>query len=147
MIFKSRGPRARLIRPADAGYASGVNPAGYDISAAAGLRLLQVTDPQDIVDPLEIAYLLSPTLGAIFAKPYIVIIAGVVNYVAADGVTPINPATLPAQSLASVGGLYGLGATTNAYSVPITWAPGSLDAPLPENLGPATFPRWYGLTL
>ena len=145
MIFKPRGPRARLIRPADAGYASGVSPSAYDISAAAGLRLVQVTDPQDVADPLEIAYLLAA--GAAFARPYISIIAGVAHYLAADGVTPIDPATLPAPTAAAVAGLSGFGPAFSAFNTAIGFAPGGYASPLPENLGPATFPRWYSLTL
>ena len=145
MIFKPRGPRARLIRPADAGYASGVNPANYDISTAAGLRLVQCADPQDITDALEVAYLLAA--GAAFARPYVSIVAGVAHYLAADGVTPIDPSTLPAPTVVEVAGLAGFGPGFSAFNVQMGVSPGGYSAPLPENLGPANFPRWFGLTL
>ena len=146
MLFKpNTSPCARIVRPADAGYAAGVAPSNYGINAAAGLRLITVADPIDISDPFEIAYLLAP--GGAIATPYTVNQGGQIFYLAADGVTPIDPTSLAAVDIAA---LSGFGAFS-AWPVAISWAPGGYAAGPAGIMGatipPVAFPHWFNLAL
>ena len=59
----------RLVDATDPAFATASDPALLGIDAVPGLRVAPVNDPQEIVDPFEIAYLAQPHLSHGAAEP------------------------------------------------------------------------------
>jgi hypothetical protein len=143
MLFRVSVACARFMRPTDVFYTdpSAILASSTGVNAVAGIKILPLAVGQviDISDALEIQYLLAITFGSVYATPATSSQAGKTFYVAADGITLIDPATLAAVDTSPI---YGMSApiakTSGSFFV------GQRNVVEPDQLGATDFPLWIG---